>query len=69
MQARVKFFNESKGYGFLSAANEDGTDLFFHFSELMNCDSVKKEDLVEYELGQDEKTGRSKARKVKLVEE
>ena len=69
MQARVKFFNESKGYGFLEGANGDGTDLFFHCSDFLNCSSVQKEDLVEFEQGEDERTGRAKAKKIKLVEE
>ena len=29
---KVKWFNESKGYGFIES--ENGTDLFVHFSEI-----------------------------------
>jgi CspA family cold shock protein len=32
MNGKVKWFNESKGFGFLTA--EDGTDVFVHFSEI-----------------------------------
>lgn len=32
MQATVKWFNDSKGYGFLST--EDGTEVFVHYTEI-----------------------------------
>ena len=32
MTGTVKWFNESKGYGFITS--EDGTDVFAHFSEI-----------------------------------
>ena len=36
----VKWFNESKGYGFI--APDDGSkDLFAHFSEIRSADGVK----------------------------
>jgi len=43
----VKFFNESKGYGFI---NEDGTskDHFVHSSGLI--DRIREGDAVEFEL-------------------
>ena len=31
-QGKVKWFNESKGYGFIES--ENGQDLFVHFSEI-----------------------------------
>ena len=31
-QGKVKWFNESKGYGFIES--EDGEDCFVHFSEI-----------------------------------
>ena len=47
MNGKVKFFNENKGYGFITDL-ETGTDYFAHAS---NClDKIKKDELVEFEL-------------------
>lgn len=48
----VKFFNESKGFGFIS---EDGSDKdhFVHVSGLI--DEIKEGDVVEFELQQGKK--------------
>ena len=42
----VKFFNVSKGYGFIKD-NESGKEIFVHVSGLI--DKIDKEDQVEYE--------------------
>ncbi|MFD2101171.1 cold-shock protein [Flagellimonas iocasae] len=48
----VKFFNDSKGYGFIT---EDGsqTDHFVHVSGLI--DEIREGDVVEFELQQGKK--------------
>ncbi len=43
----VKFFNESKGYGFI-LETETGKELFVHVSGLI--DKVTKNDKVEFEV-------------------
>jgi len=43
----VKFFNESKGYGFI-LETETGKELFVHVSGLV--DKVTKNDKVEFEI-------------------
>ena len=49
---KVKWFNESKGYGFIS--EDDGPDVFVHFSAIqMEGFKVLKEDQeVEFEVTQ-----------------
>lgn len=49
---KVKFFNDSKGYGFIKD-DADDKDYFFHFSGTL--DKVKKDDLVAFDLEQGEK--------------
>ena len=43
----VKFFNESKGYGFISD-DESGEEYFVHVSGLI--DEIRKGDTVDFEI-------------------
>ena len=47
MTGKVKFFNESKGYGFITN-DKTGKDIFVHASAL-NGVELKEGDKVEYE--------------------
>jgi len=49
---KVKFFNEAKGYGFITVESED-KDYFVHASGLL--DNIKKDDLVEFDLAENER--------------
>ena len=51
----VKWFNESKGYGFI--ASEEGKDLFVHFSEIQGdgFKTLRDGQSVEYEEGMGQK--------------
>ncbi|MBI1768234.1 MAG: cold shock domain-containing protein [Bacteroidetes bacterium] len=46
MQGTVKFFNETKGFGFITPSNS-GADIFVHTSGLV--DEIRENDKVEYE--------------------
>lgn len=46
MEGTVKFFNESKGYGFI-VNDETGKDIFVHVTGL-NGETIKEGDKVEY---------------------
>ena len=48
----VKFFNGSKGFGFITP--ENGDDLFFHISEIQGTEP-RDGDNVEFEVGQGKK--------------
>jgi CspA family cold shock protein len=60
----VKFFNQDKGFGFITPDN-GGADVFVHVSALGYGGSLSEGQKVSYELGQDRKTGKSKAENVK----
>ena len=51
-KGKVKFFNTSKGFGFITP--NEGDDLFFHVSEL-RAESVNEGEEVEYEVGEGRK--------------
>jgi cold shock protein len=63
MQGVVKFFNETKGFGFIKPNNSQA-DIFVHSSGLV--DEIRENDLVEY----DEERGKKgmNAVNVKLVD-
>ena len=51
-KGRVKWFNEKKGYGFIS--RDDGNDVFVHFSAIKRngFKSLYEGDEVEFEVSQ-----------------
>ncbi len=51
-EGTVKFFNESKGFGFIKST-ETGEDIFVHNSGLI--DSIREEDKVQFETQQGKK--------------
>ena len=54
-QGTVKWFNESKGYGFITC--EDGTDVFVHYNSIQGegFKTLYEGDEVEFEIVEDAK--------------
>ena len=55
LKGKVKWFNQSKGYGFIS--HDGGDDLFVHFSEIQGdgFKTLAEDQEVEFEMGEGEK--------------
>jgi CspA family cold shock protein len=56
IQGTVKWFNESKGYGFITP-EDGGQDLFVHFSEIQGegYKTLREGDKVSFDKGQGQK--------------
>ena len=65
----VKFFNESKGYGFIQP-DEGGNDTFVHISavEAAGMRSLRQDQRVSFDVVQGQR-GKSEASNLKAVEE
>jgi CspA family cold shock protein len=62
----VKFFAQDKGFGFITP-DSGGPDVFVHVTALRPGASLKDGDKVSFDVGQDRKTGKSKAENVTLL--
>lgn len=51
-EGKVKFFNETKGFGFITPSN-GGADVFVHSSGLIS--NIRENDTVTYEVEQGQK--------------
>jgi CspA family cold shock protein len=55
MKGTVKWFNDKKGYGFITT--EEGKDVFVHFSAIQmdGFRTLKQDDAVEFDVEEGEK--------------
>ena len=68
MQGVVAMFNSKKFYGFIKP--EDGShDVFVHGHDLLDVGELIPGDLVEYDIGTDKRTGKTRAQNVRIVKE
>jgi len=52
MQGKVKFFNQTKGFGFITP-NDGSADIFVHSTGII--DNIRENDVVEYDVEQGRK--------------
>ena len=69
MTGTVKWFNASKGYGFIT--NEKGEDVFVHYSviKIDGFRTPREGEKVTYDEITDPATGKSRADNVEIVKE
>ena len=53
MKGKVKFFNRTKEFGFITG--DDGKDYFVHVTGLVGTSSLNENDVVEFDTEQGEK--------------
>lgn len=63
-QGTIKNFNAERGFGFIMPI-AGGEDVFFHISALTDQDEPRVGDRVDYDVGTDSETGRSRAVEVR----
>jgi CspA family cold shock protein len=63
---KVKMFNYEKGFGFIKP-DDGGADVFFHVSALREGDEIERDKAVSFEIGVDQKSGKTKAVSVDLT--
>jgi CspA family cold shock protein len=62
----VKFFNVTKGFGFITPDEGGGRDVFVHLSAVPKGVTVQEGQHVTYDVGTDRKSGRDRAENVRL---
>jgi cold shock protein len=65
LQGRVKFFS-AKGFGFI--AGDDGSEHFFHISNVINREELQEGDRVEYEVALNKTKNKMYAADVRIIE-
>ena len=57
MKGTVKFYNQAKGFGFITA--EDGKEYFFHQNAIKGADALQKNEEVTFDVEQGDRGPRA----------
>lgn len=63
---RVSHYDDDRGFGFI-VPDDGGADVFVHASYLVNADALKKEQRVSFETVMDDRRGKPRADKVRVL--
>jgi cold shock protein len=65
---RVTYYTEDRGFGFIKP-DDGGVDVFVHANHLVNTDLLKKDQRVSFEVVNDDRRGKPRADKVRVMDE
>jgi CspA family cold shock protein len=63
---KVSHYDEGRGFGFI-VRDDGGPDLFVHANYLVNADLLKKDQRVSFEVVNDDRRGKPRADKVRVI--
>jgi cold shock protein len=63
---KISHYDEARGFGFI-IPDDGGADVFVHANNLTNADALKKDQRVEFEIVTDEKRGKLRADRVRVI--
>ena len=66
MTGTIKKILKDKGFGFITP-DDGGQDVFVHVSGVLSGGPLRDGTKISYDVGQDRKTGKSKAENVRVI--
>jgi cold shock protein len=64
---RVTYYAADRGFGFLRP-DDGGADVFAHAKHIVNADLLKKDQRVSFEIVMDDRRGKPRADKVRVID-
>ena len=65
---KVSFYDDCRGYGFI-IPDAGPPDVFVHAKHIVNASVLKKDQRVSYEVVNDDRRGKPRADKVRVIED
>lgn len=66
-KGKVKFFNQDKGFGFITPEEVGAEEIFFNIADVQGRVTLQSEESVRYLIGEGNKAGTTQARNIKRV--
>jgi cold shock protein len=65
---KVSFYNDARAFGFI-VRDDGGPDVFAHAKHIVNAALLKKDQRVSFEVVHDDRRGKPRADKVRVMDE
>ena len=63
---KVSYYDDGRGFGFI-VPDDGGADVFVHANYLVNADFLRKDQKVSFEVVNDDRRGKPRADKVRVI--